>query len=880
MLEENYVLPFNLNLLNIVYHFNVKPRRYHLNLAPYFERNELSFDGEVSINFENTVEKSMLKLHAKNLEILGNINLKKDDQVYKSSDYNIGIDNRESVLTINFGQNLPVGDYTLFIKFKSQPNYSSEVFKHASYTDNNGKREWILLSNFGTEGTHEVFPCWNDDLSQSKFDVSIKHNKAHTVLFNSPVKESKVSEDDPDSVWTSFEEPVAFAPHRLAFIIGNLELMSAHHNDPFRLWFPKNTIDCEKNDIKIIEKLWKALEIVTGITHKEHPFNKMDVVVLPEFIKTKKRNWGLCTINDVSIEFKENIDKTEKIETITNIVASMIDHWFGELIMSVGYETGSKLSYGLRLYLTELVMDKVDKTWRSIDRFINRQGKEGNWNEFHFKFISHTIHHILGEENFRKFLRNFILNNGPKDTIISPLRDEIANAAGDQKEFIEKVLDNWNKFSSYPTLTVTRNYEASKAVVTQARSLNDPESNWRFWVPLNWADEQELDFEDTSVTQWYDGDFMKTEIPVTVPADRWIIVNKQHFGTYRVTYDEKNWKMIVKYMNSDNYSKIHIFNRIQLINDAFTIADWGFLDYSVPFELAKYLSRETEFAPWTAFLHYIEQLYNESPLRGSPYFDNFKKYVLEVTDELEKRILLTDEANDDFTTRQLRSSLVSVRCIFGSSACGNYALTKLKNWLEDPDEYPIPDDMKDVILKSGIRFADEDTWNKLWERYQLNLQSPENKRIDVYDMFKWETNKEENLLNALSCTPNFEVLKKFIMWVPENVFADINPVSWFKNIVLLNEKAVDGILDVLESEPTKENEEPLFSPNIVYEGCQAVSYSMRSQDQVEKFNRVRTQYIHTQLNRFASMDEHASQNSVSRIKEKLDKLKTYFETTN
>ncbi|XP_044577394.1 aminopeptidase N-like [Cotesia glomerata] len=362
--------------------------------------------------------------------------------------------------------------------------------------------------------------------------------------------------------------------------------------------------------------------------------------------------------------------------------------------------------------------------------------------------------------------------------MISQLRDEIMNAAGDKKEPIENILDSWCEFISVPTLAVTHDYDASKAVVTEPRFFPGLKSH-RYWFPLNWANEQELDFEDTSVSQWFDGGLMKTEIPVTVPADRWIIVNKQHFGTYRVTYDEKNWKMIVKYLNSDNYSKIHIFNRIQLINDAFTIADWGFLDYSIPFELAKYLSRETEFAPWTAFLHYIEQLYSESPLRVSPYCDNFKKYVLVVTDELEKRILLADEANDDFTTRLLRISLVSVRCIFGSSACGNYALTKLKNWFKDPDKYPISADMKDVILKSGIRFADEDTRDKLWDRYQLNLQSPENKKIDMDRMERWQTNKEENILNALSCTPNFELLKKFIMWVPEKVFADIIPRFWF-----------------------------------------------------------------------------------------------------
>ncbi|XP_057321754.1 aminopeptidase N-like isoform X1 [Microplitis mediator] len=873
--KPNYKLPLgNKNYSN---GYNIESYNYKIKLVPHIQENEVTFDGEISIDFKNLIARSWIKLNAKNLEIVENVILKKDDEIYESSDYTITIDDSENILTINFDREIARGIYNLYIQYKSHGLGSSKVLKHTYYFDKLGKKQWILLSDFQNGGLEELFPSWESDWCPSKFEFSIKHNKEYTVLFNAPVKEIVAAEDS-NSVWTIFEKTPNLTPNNFAFIVGDFEYLSAHDDDPFKLWIPKNTIDCENNDIKIVEKLWKALEDVTGVTRKEHKYNKLDVVVLPEFIKIKRFNWGLCTVNDESIGFKENIDKIEKITTITDIASSLIDHWFGDLIQTVTYDKGRPLSYGLRSYLAQLVADKVDKNAHSIDRFINNQGQEGNWNEFHYNYISRTIENVLGKDNFRTALRNYILNNESKDQIVSELSDEIAKASGDKKEFMEKVLKNWSTFSSFPTLTVTRNYEKNKAIVTQARFLSDPESDWRYWVPLNWGTQDEPNFEDTSVTQWYDGDFMKTEIPVTVADDRWIILNKQHFGTYRVNYDENNWKLIINYLKTDDYSKIHLFNRIQLINDAFTIAGWGFLDYSIPFELAEYLPRETEFAPWAAFLHHIEQLYYETSLRHSEYYDNFKKYVLKLTDELKKRILLTDEADDDFTTRLLRISLVNVRSIYGSSDEGNYALAKLRNWLDDPDKYPISADMKVVILNSGMRFADEDTWNKLWEKFKQIFNGPKNEIMSYCSMMRYSTFKDEELLHALCCVSNIELLKKFLTMILTNAIEDISQTQFFENLYRLNGKAVDVILDT-DFSSTKADGSLVYTPEIIGDATRSIELFIRTDDHVQNFNRMSSQLIEGE--QFISrISLTIATRSASKSNEILNKMKKFFEKIN
>lgn len=64
-------------------------------------------------------------------------------------------------------------------------------------------------------------------------------------------------------------------------------------------------------------------------------------------------------------------------------------------------------------------------------------------------------------------------------------------------------------------------------------------------------------------------------------------------GYYRVNYDDLNWRKIVNYLNSDNYTKIHVLNRAQIIDDAYHLMQAHQLDIEIFMDLLNYLSRET-----------------------------------------------------------------------------------------------------------------------------------------------------------------------------------------------------------------------------------------------------------------------------------------------
>lgn len=74
-------------------------------------------------------------------------------------------------------------------------------------------------------------------------------------------------------------------------------------------------------------------------------------------------------------------------------------------------------------------------------------------------------------------------------------------------------------------------------------------------------------------------------------------------GLFRVLYDEENWLNIIKTLNDPHqFKKVHVMNRVQLIDDALSFAYAGDLNYNIVFEMLKYLKHEKDYMPWvTAF---------------------------------------------------------------------------------------------------------------------------------------------------------------------------------------------------------------------------------------------------------------------------------------
>lgn len=153
------------------------------------------------------------------------------------------------------------------------------------------------------------------------------------------------------------------------------------------------------------------------------------------------------------------------------------------------------------------------------------------------------------------------------------------------------------------------------------------------YIPINYATgppEEELDFDDTSISDWLSPD-LNSELKIeNIPTANVIIFNKQQTGYYRVLYDERSYDILTNYL-LDNHTAVHPLNRAQLIDDLGSLSRYGYVDYTVYLSLLEYIGlAESDYSVWGVVNKHLNFLYHK--LRSSMEFGRYETFVREVTE--------------------------------------------------------------------------------------------------------------------------------------------------------------------------------------------------------------------------------------------------------
>lgn len=192
----------------------------------------------------------------------------------------------------------------------------------------------------------------------------------------------------------------------------------------------------------------------------------------------------------------------------------------------------------------------------------------------------------------------------------------------------------WTTQSGYPVLLVTSNVD-NKIKLNQKRFFidkKDHDDQKRWSIPLTYTN-TEAGFSITSTKQILPS-APKTDIEVTLPANGDLgcyILNVQQVGYYRVHYDEENWNAINTVLRSTNYTKIHVINRAQILDDALNLARVGYLKYDFVLNLIDYLTQEKHYIPWLSAFNGLSYL-----ARRIGYGQDYEKFKVNFTHKIIK----------------------------------------------------------------------------------------------------------------------------------------------------------------------------------------------------------------------------------------------------
>ncbi|XP_011643082.1 membrane alanyl aminopeptidase-like [Pogonomyrmex barbatus] len=767
--EINYRLPNH-----------TKPIFYDLKLNPYLTIDNFTFEGEIFIHIEILSKTKTLMLHMNKLII------DEDSTFLKSNnglDFYVPItyshNNLTELLSLDFDEELSIGRYILYLKFAGLLNDRPYGFYRSSYVSDTGNTVWFAGTYFMATYARVAFPCWDEPALKASFKIAIKHHRNYTAISNMPISEESEVDETDGKMWTHFKESPRISTYLVSFLIFDLRNIS-NSDGTINVWSRGNVISSASFAHEIAQKAAIELERYTNSSVR---LAKVDHVALPDISNKAMESWGLITYKEHTILNNGDTSRPDAFYVITNNIILQSSHqWFGNAI-SPSWWSDIWINGGLAEYLKYYIADKIYEDRRFVNFLIAKtldlllvidsydHVKSLNWQpnttkEINSKIISsldnrkaflllRMLSHYLSDDVFHagliRYLNKHKYNVAKPEDLWNALQDASDESGILRNEFtIQEVLDSWAGQRGYPLVTVTRDEIPGKIKITQEyfepnekmlfkNSNSTDTANKKWWVPINFATRTNPNFSSTSVTHWLSPEAEELIIDDIDPQD-WIIINIQQIGFYRVNYDTMNWLKIADYLNSENYTKIHVLNRAQIINNAIYLMLEDKLDPRIFMNIMKYLRRETDYTVWSSVFKVLQAATNIFTYNGGG--ELLKMYVLDLMNNIIRTIGIQSRPNDDYFTKMTRYEMLHHVCGFDHPTCLHEAHTQLIAYLENSTfAKRISFYEKKWIFCNGVKLANETIWNKVLYMY---------------------TNKIESTLYCLGYSKNLTIIEKYL----------------------------------------------------------------------------------------------------------------------
>ncbi|XP_015127608.1 aminopeptidase N [Diachasma alloeum] len=200
--------------------------------------------------------------------------------------------------------------------------------------------------------------------------------------------------------------------------------------------------------------------------------------------------------------------------------------------------------------------------------------------------------------------------------------------------------------------------------------------------------------------------------------------------------------MLTAQLMSGGFDRISSVARAALLDDAFNLARSGYINYSVPFHLARYLIDETEYEPWlsaTSSLVFLNKNLQDLPVVR----DSLQDYVRRLLAPIYQSLTLTASNRNSLREKLFRQLIQSTACTMRNEDCLNTANLLFTKWIANSSER-VDAEMKSSVYCVGIRTSGE--WDVVFRRFL---------REDLHT-------EKEVLISGLGCTNNSASITKYL----------------------------------------------------------------------------------------------------------------------
>ncbi len=757
----------------------VLPTNYDIVFEPDFKK--FIFLGNEKISLEAAKPTNTFVLNAAEIKIK-ECHVVSNGRTLKAT---VKLDEKKEELTVKISKKVK-GKALLFIDFVGILNDKLVGFYRSEYKDKQGKKKLLATTQFEAADARRAFPCWDEPEAKATFDVSVITENNLTAISNMPViSKKKISK----KILFKFGRTPVMSTYLLYIGVGEFEFLQGKLGKTLiRIVTTKGKKTLGKLSLQFTKQFLKWYENYFKIPY---PLPKLDMIAVPDFASGAMENWGAITFREPILLYDPKTSSTETKQHIAEVISHEIAHqWFGNLV-TMKWWNDLWLNESFATFMATKAVHSYYPEWDLWDQFLKASTsaamsldalktshpidvKVNNPAEVRqiFDEISYSkggsvlrmLEDFLGEENFRKGLKNYLIKHKYGNATTEDLWDSLEHVS---KKPVRKMMNTWVRQVGYPL--VEASLSDSKISVTQRRYLaeNDGKYYKGTWIiPIS------VQTQDKLVSK------LMTKQADTISLDDttdWFKINSGQKGLYRVKYNDDALARLTELVEEKTLNNV---DRWGIQHDLFALCISGqialkrFLDFARSyFDDDDYLV-SADLAGSLDFLYLITS--------GESFWDEIKEYNKEFFRRLFDRLGWEPQEGEKHTAALLRSLVIGSLGRLDDEEIIEEAKRRFNEFLKKPDS--LRPDLRGTVYSLVAWSGNKKTYDLLTKLYRkAPMQEEKIRFLGALSSFKDEKLLARSLKFALSKEVRSQNLHMSIMRVAGNPYGRKLVWPWVKN---------------------------------------------------------------------------------------------------
>ncbi|MCE9628263.1 MAG: M1 family metallopeptidase, partial [Candidatus Eisenbacteria bacterium] len=400
---------------------------------------------------------------------------------------------------------------------------------------------------FESDDAREAFPCWDEPGFKFPYQLIIDAPIAQEVLTNTPVERTDPTPAQDGWRTVTFKRTPPLPSYLLAIAVGPFEYVPvAGMKVPTRIVTCQGQKHLAGTSVAVTPKLLSALERWFGIPY---PFEKLDLIAVPEFAYGAMENPGLITFRDDVLLLDAASATVSQRRSNSAVIAHELAHmWFGDLVTMAWWDDlwlNESFANWMAAKITDEVFPEFKDGLANLQRIQNVRESDTqpstrpirdntsssaaglqNVGLVYSKgnAVLSMFESYLGAATFQKGVRAYLKSHAWGNATAGDLWKALDQTSG------TNVSAAMTTFLDQPGVPYVRVIPAEGGVrLTQSRAtpygVTQPAMRWHVPITLKWSDGKTVKFERVLLTE-------ESKVVKLAAKPVWVMPNGEGQGYY------------------------------------------------------------------------------------------------------------------------------------------------------------------------------------------------------------------------------------------------------------------------------------------------------------------------------------------------------------